>query len=224
MTARSWRISPARTQARGWAAAVRTGVGRVSGTSCSRIDRWPSSPMPEQVDLLELESRLRAIESAAESLTRGRRLVIPVLYDGADLHVVAARLKLTQRRSRRDSQLGRLRRLRGRLSAWISLRGLSPPCPGRTCLGAIRPGFGVPAGSVAIAGRQTAIYPRQSPGGWHLLGTTPLCIADVEAGYFPIAGRRPHPVPADLRRRIRGQTSMSGSERHTAGPSPARST
>ena len=49
------------------------------------------------------------------------------------------------------------------------------------------PRLDVPAGSVAIAGRQTAIYPRQSPGGWHLLGTTPLCIADAKAGYFPIA-------------------------------------
>jgi KipI family sensor histidine kinase inhibitor len=53
------------------------------------------------------------------------------------------------------------------------------------------PRLQVPAGSVAIAGKQTAIYPRQSPGGWHLLGTTPLCIAHVEAGYFPIqAGDR----------------------------------
>ncbi len=53
------------------------------------------------------------------------------------------------------------------------------------------PRLRVPAGSVAIAGRQTAIYPVESPGGWHLLGTTPLCIADLESGYFPIrAGDR----------------------------------
>jgi len=30
----------------------------------------------------------------------------------------------------------------------------------------------VPAGSVAIAGRQTGIYPFATPGGWHLLGRT----------------------------------------------------
>src|SRR5207302_561728 len=30
----------------------------------------------------------------------------------------------------------------------------------------------VPAGSVAIAGRQTGIYPLPSPGGWHLIGST----------------------------------------------------
>ena len=49
----------------------------------------------------------------------------------------------------------------------------------------------VPAGSVAIAGRQTGIYPTESPGGWHLLGRTPLCIVDLDDGYFPIrAGDR----------------------------------
>jgi allophanate hydrolase subunit 1 len=44
---------------------------------------------------------------------------------------------------------------------------------------------------VAIAGRQTGIYPTESPGGWHLLGRTPLRIADPERGFFPIrAGDR----------------------------------
>lgn len=32
----------------------------------------------------------------------------------------------------------------------------------------------VPAGSVAIADAQTGIYPKESPGGWHLIGRTPL--------------------------------------------------
>lgn len=32
----------------------------------------------------------------------------------------------------------------------------------------------VPAGSVAIAGEQTGIYPLDTPGGWHLIGRTPL--------------------------------------------------
>jgi KipI family sensor histidine kinase inhibitor len=34
----------------------------------------------------------------------------------------------------------------------------------------------VPAGSVAIAERQTGIYPLESPGGWHVLGRTPLAL------------------------------------------------
>ena len=36
----------------------------------------------------------------------------------------------------------------------------------------------IPAGSVAIGGRQTGIYPRESPGGWRILGRTPLVLFD----------------------------------------------
>lgn len=36
----------------------------------------------------------------------------------------------------------------------------------------------VPAGSVAIGGSQTGIYPRASPGGWRILGRTPLVLFD----------------------------------------------
>ena len=38
----------------------------------------------------------------------------------------------------------------------------------------------VPAGSVAIGGAQTGIYPRESPGGWRLLGRTPLRLFDPQ--------------------------------------------
>lgn len=38
----------------------------------------------------------------------------------------------------------------------------------------------VPAGSVAIAGSLTAIYPWESPGGWHLLGRCPVRLFDAE--------------------------------------------
>jgi KipI family sensor histidine kinase inhibitor len=37
----------------------------------------------------------------------------------------------------------------------------------------------VPAGSVAIAGRQTAVYPLATPGGWHLIGRTDAVLWDV---------------------------------------------
>lgn len=36
----------------------------------------------------------------------------------------------------------------------------------------------VPAGSVAIGGHQAGIYPRESPGGWRLLGRTPSVLFD----------------------------------------------
>jgi inhibitor of KinA len=38
----------------------------------------------------------------------------------------------------------------------------------------------VPAGAVAIGGTQTGIYPRQSPGGWNIIGRTPLRLFDVQ--------------------------------------------
>ena len=40
------------------------------------------------------------------------------------------------------------------------------------------PRLRVPAGSVAIAGAQTAVYPLATPGGWHLLGRTELRLFD----------------------------------------------
>lgn len=48
-----------------------------------------------------------------------------------------------------------------------------------------RPREQVPAGSVGIAGRQTGIYPLESPGGWNLIGRTPLQLFDPQ---------RPEPV------------------------------
>lgn len=39
----------------------------------------------------------------------------------------------------------------------------------------------VPAGSLAVAERQTAIYPQASPGGWHLLGLCPWRLFDLQA-------------------------------------------
>jgi KipI family sensor histidine kinase inhibitor len=40
----------------------------------------------------------------------------------------------------------------------------------------------VPAGSVAIAGRQTAVYPFATPGGWRLIGRTPMRMFRAEDG------------------------------------------
>ncbi|MGB9134912.1 MAG: 5-oxoprolinase subunit PxpB [Candidatus Bathyarchaeia archaeon] len=42
------------------------------------------------------------------------------------------------------------------------------------------PRLRVPAGSVGIAEKQTGIYPRESPGGWQIVGRTPLDLFDVK--------------------------------------------
>lgn len=45
----------------------------------------------------------------------------------------------------------------------------------------------VPPGSVGITGRQTGVYPGPSPGGWNLIGRTPLTLVDLDDAYFPIS-------------------------------------
>lgn len=45
----------------------------------------------------------------------------------------------------------------------------------------------VPVGSVAIADRQTAVYPRSTPGGWNIVGRTPMSMFDRSlAGLCPV--------------------------------------
>jgi inhibitor of KinA len=48
------------------------------------------------------------------------------------------------------------------------------------------PRLRVEPGSVGLTGRQTGIYPLARPGGWSLIGRTPLVVVDVAAGFFPL--------------------------------------
>jgi inhibitor of KinA len=70
-------------------------------------------------------------------------------------------------------------------------------CPGFPYLGYLPPELcGVPRlaaprlrvapGSVGLTGRQTGVYPLERPGGWNLIGRTPLVLADPADGYFPL--------------------------------------
>lgn len=42
-----------------------------------------------------------------------------------------------------------------------------------------QPRLAIPAGSVGIAGKQTGIYPMETPGGWQLIGQTPFKLFDL---------------------------------------------
>lgn len=57
----------------------------------------------------------------------------------------------------------------------------------------------VPAGSVAIAGRQTSAYPQQSPGGWNLIGRTSARLFDPRSEGLSLlqVGDRVHFVPVE---------------------------
>jgi inhibitor of KinA len=70
-------------------------------------------------------------------------------------------------------------------------------CPGFPYLGYLpQPLCGVPRletprlrvepGSIGLTGRQTGIYTEPRPGGWNLIGRTPLQLVDVADGYFPL--------------------------------------
>lgn len=48
------------------------------------------------------------------------------------------------------------------------------------------PRLKVAAGSVGLTGRQTGIYTEERPGGWNILGRTPLELVNVADGYFPL--------------------------------------
>jgi KipI family sensor histidine kinase inhibitor len=100
----------------------------------------------------------------------GRLHRIPVIYDGPDLEEVAERLGLsTQKVVELHSKPIYRVFLLGFVPGWAYLGPLPEELelPRRAV-----PRTKVPAGSVAIAGRQAGIYPIAVPGGWHLIGRT----------------------------------------------------
>src|SRR5712692_3736765 len=100
----------------------------------------------------------------------GRLHRIPVVYEGQDIEEVAARLKMTpQRIAELHSKPIYRVFLVGFVPGWAYLGPLPEELelPRRHV-----PRTQVPAGAVAIAGRQTGIYPLPTPGGWHLIGRT----------------------------------------------------
>jgi KipI family sensor histidine kinase inhibitor len=113
------------------------------------------------------------------------QIEVPVWYGGAfgpDLGHVAERLKLSasQLVEFHSNQLFTVAFF-GFLPGFAYLEGW-PPQYAIPRLAQPRPK--VPAGSVALAGAQCGIYPRESPGGWHLIGRTPLAVLDPASPTF----------------------------------------
>jgi KipI family sensor histidine kinase inhibitor len=106
---------------------------------------------------------------------------IPVRYggdDGPDLADVARRLGLSPERViELHASVGYRVAILGFTPGFGYLDGLPEGLrlPRRDT-----PRTRVPAGSLAIAGRQTAIYPASTPGGWHLLGRTSARLWDIQ--------------------------------------------
>mgnify|MGYP002629297801 CR=1 FL=1 len=114
---------------------------------------------------------------AADDQSERPPVVIPVRYDGPDLEQVAglAGCTVDEVISLHTSAVYEVA-FCGFAPGFGYLRGvpLQLQHPRRST-----PRTRVPAGSVAIASEFSAVYPSESPGGWHLLGTTDLAMFDV---------------------------------------------
>jgi 5-oxoprolinase (ATP-hydrolysing) subunit B len=109
----------------------------------------------------------------------GRLVEIPVTYDGPDLDDVAAHCSLSPDEVvKRHTQGLYIVYFIGFQPGFAYLGGLDEALhtPRRA-----EPRLAVPAGSVGIGGAQTGIYPLATPGGWQLIGRTPLALFDAQA-------------------------------------------
>jgi len=138
---------------------------------------------PDEILFHELVAQMRQIETHLQTaiLPEPRIVEIPVAYGGEygpDLEFVAEHAHLTPEEvivlhTGRDYLVYML----GFTPGFCYLGGLAdqletPRLP--------EPRTRIPAGSVGIAGKQTGVYPIESPGGWRLIGRTPLRLFDPE--------------------------------------------
>lgn len=129
-------------------------------------------------DLSALRHRLHRVPPASHHRTEGRPVEVPVRYDGEDLADLADTIGLTV------PELVE----RHREEEWtVAFCGFAPgfgyltgsrhdwDIPRRST-----PRTKVPAGSLALAGAFTGVYPRESPGGWQLIGHAEVDVFDLD--------------------------------------------
>lgn len=139
---------------------------------------------PDTFDMALFESVLNQIRPALQ--WKNRRILIPVCFEmGEDLTEAANTLGLGEQE---------LVQLFCATELTCYAVGFSPGFPYLGYLderlhGLERlatPRVRVPKGSVAITGSQAGIYTLERPGGWWIIGRTPLELVDTETDYFPI--------------------------------------
>ncbi len=138
-------------------------------------------PVMAEPDVLAAEVRRLAAAALATPPPPGRLVTLPVAYGadfGPDLGEVADHTGLPA-----DEVIARHAGTTYRVACmgfapgFAFLIGLPPELatPRRSS-----PRTRVPAGSVGIGGAQTGVYPMVTPGGWHLIGRTPLRLFDIK--------------------------------------------
>jgi KipI family sensor histidine kinase inhibitor len=173
---------------------------------------------PLTIDVETIRDTLTRAAETPATPADGRTVVIPVQYGGEmgpDLRAVAAFAGVSP-----DEVVARHAGARYR----VFMLGF---LPGFAYMGTVdetiamprhaTPRVKVPGGSVGIAGRQTGVYPRESPGGWQLIGRTPVAL--FNANRVPAA----LVAPGDTVRFVRDKISapvVSGFSR--TGESPPK--
>lgn len=169
---------------------------------------------PLQISYHELNSMLKEIENKVtiNELPEAEIIHIPVLYGGdygCDLANVAKHNSLTEEE---------VISIHSSSKYLIYMLGFTPGFP---YLGGMSekiatprldiPRQKIPSGSVGIAGKQTGIYPIDSPGGWQLIGRTPVKLFDparnpavlLKAGQYihfePITEARYHEISEQVK-------------------------
>ena len=135
---------------------------------------------PLVLDIAAVQDALQRAQAAKVQHVAGRTIEVPIIYGGEggpDLAELAAYAALSPqqviaRHADADYRVFMLGFLPG--FAYMGSVRSEIAMPRRAT-----PRLRVPGGSVGIAGVQTAIYPRDSPGGWQIIGRTPLQVFDA---------------------------------------------
>ena len=136
---------------------------------------------PLQIGYKELRERLEALEQKPEDSEFPKPTVteVPTIYGneyGPDLEFVAKHNGLTPEEVVQiHAGTAYLIYMLGFMPGFVYLGGMSPKIATPRLE---TPRIKIPGGSVGIAGSQTGIYPAESPGGWQLIGRTPLKLFD----------------------------------------------
>ena len=137
---------------------------------------------PLRLPVSILSERLQRVSFDVSAPVAGRTHRIPVLYGGEwgpDLHDIAAFAGLSAADTIQLHSANPYRVYMLGFSPGFPYMGLVPATIAMPRLAT--PRTVVPAGSVGIAESQTGIYPAATPGGWRIVGRTPVSVYQPEA-------------------------------------------